>query len=126
MSNITTLRIEIQNPQIDILKEAVKLMAQHFNLETTDTVSDFYGRKVEGVIGLKGRILPRGIGFAIVNNQLMAVGDPYGYRETYNILAESIKQYYIAAQQMIALKMLGYQPTIQRQKEKLVITAVSL
>jgi len=126
MSNITTLKVEIQNPQLDILREAVKMMAEHFNLEVTDTVSDYYGREVTGVIGLKGRLLPRGIGFAIVNNQLMAVGDPYGYRATYNTLAQSIKQYYIAAQQMIALKALGYQPTVQKEKDKLVITAVGL
>jgi len=125
MSNIRTMRINIKNPQMDILKEAVRLIAQQYGLEIVSTVSDYYGRTREVPIALRGKGLTRGIGFNITGENIEVIGDSY-MQPLYREIANSINQYYIAAQHVTALTALGYRCLVTLEQDKVVVTAMEV
>jgi hypothetical protein len=125
MSNIRTMKIQISNPQMHILEEAIKLIAEQYGLEITTQISDYVGHTVKVPIALKGKGLERGIGFDIAFGSINVIGDSYK-QQLYSEVANSITQYYIAAQHTIALTQLGYRCLVTREQDKVVVTAVEV
>jgi hypothetical protein len=108
-----------------ILEEAVKLIAEQYGLEITTQISDYFRHTVKVPIALKGKGLERGIGFDISSMGINVIGDSYN-QPLYNEIANSITQYYIAAQHTIALTQLGYRCLVTREQDKVVVTAVEV
>jgi len=114
MSNITRLRIRVKEVNPRILHKALELMAEHYDLELRQVS--------ETSFTLKGAGLPSGINLSVAGNAVEIAGSQY--QPLYQTIRSQVNQYYIAAQNLIALRAMGYASKVEKQGQKLVITAV--
>lgn len=107
------------------MKEAVKLLAKHENLEVTSTYTDYYGNVYKSEIAIKGDKLPYGAAIEVQNGRIVIKGDFYRAKITQDELVQLVKQYYTAAATVAALRAMGYRSfKIQKAKEKIYVEAV--
>lgn len=114
MSNITRLKIKIKQYSPVILENALRLIEQHYGLRAIMPFSNEYFIKGEG--------LPYGMRIRIHEDELEIIGD--SQQPLFNEIASQINQYYVAAQNVIALRAMGYVVKVEKQKEKLVVLAM--
>ena len=128
MSNMTRLKVEVKDVNQRILGVALGLIADHYDLklEVSDYVLDYFYREFQKCMYvLKGPGLDRGMGFNIVGDRLEIIGDADPHvQPLFREIQEQLKQYYIAAQHLLALKTMGCPVKVEKQKDKIVITAV--
>ena len=128
MSNMTRLKVEIKDVNQRVLREALIMLAKHYGLELSENswILNYYREKFKRCqFVLRGRTLPLGMGFDVIGNSLEITGDRDPMvQPLFQEIERQIKQYYVAAQHLLALKAMGYASKVEKQGQKLVIMAV--
>lgn len=128
MSHIVEAKTTIVNPNLQVLGQAVQLIAQQSEGgQVKDHYLDYYQRPqlVSTNLVLYTQVLFRGIGLEIADGALTFKGDPWGVSDTFNQVQQQIVQTYVALSSMEVLRQMGYNPQAQDgQHQELVIQAV--
>ena len=125
---MTRLKVEIKDVNQRVLREALIMLAKHYGLELSENswILNYYREKFKRCqFVLRGRTLPLGMGFDVIGNSLEITGDRDPMvQPLFQEIERQIKQYYVAAQHLLALKAMGYASKVEKQGQKLVIMAV--
>ena len=128
MSHFSLIRIKIKNPNVNLLKKAVELIAKELNAQVVSQVHDYYGRTMDCVAGVKNADFPRGIGVKINSSgEVEVVGDFWKVRPgAVESFQKMLVQYYTALAMQSALQALGYQVQVNKVNDKIHVRGVAL
>jgi hypothetical protein len=127
MSHFSIIKINIKNPDTQLLRQIVEEIAKELGAEIVDKIRDFYGNTLS-VIGIRNNIFRRGVG-VVVNNrgEIEIVGDFYGVPASeIEKFKQMLTQYYTAYALTSALTSLGYSVQTQKIEDKIYIRAFTL
>jgi len=113
LSHIVEAKTSIQNPNLNLLWQAVNLVSEQHQGSLKDHYVDYYGKRHETntAIALFTPELIRGIGVELSNaGELTFVGDPWAVHEIFGQVQGEIVQTYVSLATMQALTQLGYTP----------------
>ena len=127
MSHIAELRTTIKNPDQELLRQAVELVAgQHEGGSVGTSYSDYYGEPHRVPLAIATGTMHRGMGIQVKEEKLIFIGDGYGYEEHYKQVRQQIVQGYISLATMQALQALGYQTSVEDGEQgQVVLTGVN-
>jgi len=128
MSHFSIVKINIRNPDMQLLKRVVEEIAKEFSADIVSTIRDFYGNALDVVIGIRNDVFRRGIGVRVnEKGEIEIVGDfyrvPISEVEKFKQL---LTQYYTASALTSALANLGYSVQTQKVDDKIYIRAFTL
>jgi hypothetical protein len=128
MSHFSIIKISIKNPDVQLLRQVVEEIAKELKAEIVNTIRDFYGNKLNVLVGIKNDVFFRGIGVRInEKGEIEIVGDyhrvPMSEVERFKQL---LTQYYTAYALTSALTSLGYSVQTQKVDDKIYIRAFTL
>jgi hypothetical protein len=128
MSHFSLIKVKIKNPNVNLLKKAVELIAKELNAQVVSQVHDYYGRAMDCVVGIKNADFPRGIGVRVnASGEVEVVGDFWKVRPgAVESFQKALVQYYTALAIQSALQALGYQVQLNKVQEKIHIRGVAL
>jgi len=126
MSCIKMVKVEIVNPNINLLEQTVKEMASITGGEVIKYVVDYYGNREEVLIGIMNEVFHRGIGVRISSSgQLQIIGDFWGIpRSEVEKFRQMLVQRYTANALTYALGTMGYSVAKQEAEEQILIRAI--
>jgi hypothetical protein len=121
------VKINIRNPDMQLLKQVVKEIARDLGAEVVNTVRDYYGNTLS-VIGIRSNIFYRGIGIVVNNRgEVEIVGDFYKIPTSeVEKFKQLLTQYYTTYALTSSLTQLGYSVQTQKVDDKIYIRAFSL
>ena len=125
MSHIVEARTTIQNPNLDLLRQTLEIVAgAHEGGHVEDHILD-YGRRRQpissGLAVFTGRVF-RGIGIEIDEAGMLSFkGDPWQVQEAFNLLQQQIVQTYVSLATMAALRQMGYTAEASQEEQQVVI-----
>jgi hypothetical protein len=129
MSHIVHAKTSITNPHLDLLRQAVEVVAGQLKGGRVDNHYLTYARKrIAARLSLFSDEIFRGIAIVIKKEtgELTFVGDPYGYHEVAEAVQQQIVQTYVALATMQALTQMGYQASAEDGEEgQVYLTGVS-
>jgi hypothetical protein len=129
MSHIVEAKTTIQNPNRELLGQAVQLVAQQHRGYILDKYHDYFERThtVSTGLAIYTPNLTRGMGVEIKESgELTFVGDPWRVQNLFEQLQQEIVQIYVALASMQALQQLGYSTqAIDGQNREVVIQGVA-
>ena len=125
ISHISLIRVKIKNPNMNLLREAVKNLAMEIGAELVNEVVDYYGRKVKVDLGIKNDVFHRGVGITVQNGEVKLIGDFYGYRQHVEQLQLGLVKHYTALATAVTLRNMGYQVQSSKVKNSIFIRAVA-
>lgn len=108
MSHLTVCKTKIQNANPELVKLAMQALAQLHNaqlLENTKVRDLYISFAADYVLKMPNS---RYIGVRIQNGELRILGDPYGWRETYERLTQQIQQMYMFYAVTTTMMNMGY------------------
>ena len=111
MSHIIEAKTTIQNPNRELLGQAVSLVAQQHQGYILDNYHDYFERThtVSTGLAIYTPNLTRGMGVEIKESgEVTFVGDPWRVQNLFAQLQQEIVQMYVALASMQALQSLGY------------------
>ena len=120
MSHWTVCKVRIKNPDPQLLRSALEVLAQKLGSKVVDNyeVIGYHGRaKCDLAIPLK---LPYGNGYGIIvkNGEIKVVVDDHGAPLTAEAFAQELTQTYTALAVAQAVQQLGWNVTnVQEEKE---------
>ena len=129
MSHIVEARTQIQNPNLDLLRQTLEIVAgTHEGGRVEDHILD-YGRRRQaissGLAVFTGRVF-RGIGIEIdAQGTLSFKGDPWAVQAAFNQLQQEIVQTYVSLATMQALRAMGYTAEASQEEQQMVIRGVA-
>jgi uncharacterized protein YukJ len=127
MSHFSIVKINIRNPDAQLLKRVVEEIAKEQNAEIVYTIRDFYGNTLNVTIGIRNNIFRRGIGVVIERGELQIVGDFHGVPPSeIEKFKQLLTQYYTTYALTSSLVQLGYNVQTQRVDDKIYIRAFTL
>ena len=127
MSHISLIRVKIQNPNVELLRQAVENLAREMGGELVSEIEDYYGNKTKVGLGIKSSVFLRGVGFEVDGNgEVNVKGDFWGisWKEVENLKLGLVK-HYTALATATALRNMGYQVQSTKVKESIYIKAVA-
>lgn len=128
MSHIVTATTEIENPDPNLLQQAVGFVAQqHSGGEVRTFYRTYEGEEVSAALAIATSKMHRGMAIETQDGKLTFVGDGWGYRQHYAEVQRQIIQTYVSLATMQALANLGYQVTTEDGEEagQIVISGVT-
>ena len=129
MSHIVEARTQIQNPNLDLLRQTLEIVAgAHEGGRVEDHILD-YGRRrqpvASGLAIFTGRVF-RGIGIEIDEAGMLSFkGDPWTVQAAFNLLQQQIVQTYVSLATMAALQQMGYTAEASQEEQQVVIRGVA-
>jgi len=130
MSHFSLVKVKIKNPNAQLLKRAVELIAKELGGQVTEEVRDYYGNAMNVVAGIVNNVFPRGVGVKVnERGEVEIVGDFWGVpKAEVQKFQQLLTQYYTAMAVQQALSALGYRVEVQEQKqrERIFIRGVAL
>ena len=128
MSHFSLIKVKIKNPNVNLLKKAVELIAKDLNAQVVSQVHDYYGRTMDCVAGVKNADFPRGIGVKINSSgEVEVVGDFWKVRPgAVESFQKMLVQYYTALAIQHSLAQLGYQVQVNKVNDKIHVRGVAL
>jgi hypothetical protein len=129
MSHIYTAQTKIVNPQMELLRQAVEIVArQHQGGEVKSVYLDYYRRTHRPSTGLAlyTAQLHRGIGLTIERETgaLSFIGDSWGVIQAYEQAQQEIIQTYTSLAVVQALTQMGYTPQAEEAEGQVAIRGV--
>lgn len=112
MSHIVQTKTAIQNPNAELLQQAVALVAQQHQGRVSDTYKNYYGQAQRPSTGLAlfTPTLHRGIGLDLdEQGNLVFSGDPWGVHQEFERLQQEIVQSFVSLATMQVFGQMGYQ-----------------
>ena len=114
MSHIVEAQTQILNPDRELLREAVSLVAkQHTGGKIQNFYSTYEREKRQTPLAIRTRLMYRGMAIVVQDGQLTFIGDGYGYEMHYAEVQRQIVQTYVSLATMQALQALGYQTSVE-------------
>lgn len=114
MSHIVHATTEIENPDQNLLRQAVEIVAgQHAAGEIRTSYQTYEGQHRRAALAIATATMHRGMAIQIKDKKLTFVGDSWGYRQHYEEVQRQIIQTYVSLATMQALQALGYQVTTE-------------
>ena len=129
MSHIVEARTQIQNPNLELLRQTLEIVAgAHEGGRVEDHILD-YGRRRQpissGLALFTGRVF-RGIGIEIdTQGTLSFRGDPWAVQAEFTQLQQEIVQTYVSLATMAALQQMGYTADASQEDAQVVIRGVA-
>lgn len=124
MSHLRTCSLEIRDANAEVLKEAVRLIAETNSLEVTDTIQDYNNNPVKVLTGVKGEATTRGYGVNINKGKIQVVGDDYAQKMRLEQFQTAVNQNYQAVAFARAFRRTGAKAaTIRQQGQQIYVTA---
>jgi len=121
MSHISLIKVKISNPNVDLLREAVKALAEEIGAEICDKIVDFYKRSINMrgvVVAIRNDVFHRGVGITVKDGEVNLKGDffdvPAGEIRKLKL---GLVKHYTALATASTLRSMGYQQ-IQSSKVK--------
>jgi len=125
VSHISLVKISIRNPNISILRGAVKALAKDLGGELVTEVEDYYGNKTPVPLGVRNAVFPRGVGITVEDGQVRLKGDFFDIpQHEVTHIQNCLVKNYTALATINSLRSLGYQVSAQKVKESVFIKAV--
>lgn len=128
MSHIVQATTEIENPDPNLLHQAVGFVAQqHTGGEIRTFYRTYQGEEVSTPLAIATSKMHRGMAIETKNGKLTFTGDSWSYRQHYAEVQQQIVQAYVSLATMQALANLGYQVTTEDGEEagQIVISGVT-
>jgi len=129
MSHFSLVKVKIKNPNAQLLKRAVELIAKELGGQVTTTIKDYYGNTMNVVAGVVNDVFKRGIGVKVnERGEVEVVGDFWGISKSeVQRFQQLLTQYYTAIAVQQALSALGYRVEAQKTvQEKIYVRGVAL
>jgi len=128
MSHFSIVKINIRNPDMQLLKRVVEEIAKEFSADIVSTIRDFYGNALDVVIGIRNDVFRRGIGVRVnEKGEIEIVGDFYRVpMSEIERFKQLLTQYYTALALTQSLTQLGYSVQMQKADDKIYIRAFTL
>jgi hypothetical protein len=127
MSHFSIVKINIRNPDVQLLKQVVEEIARDLGAEVVNTIRDYYGNALNVTIGIRNDVFRRGIGVVVERGELQIVGDFYGIPPSeIEKFKQLLTQYYTTYALTTALTQLGYSVQTQKVDDKIYIRAFTL
>jgi len=121
MSHISLIKVKIVDPNIDLLRQAVKNLAEEIGAEICGRIVDFYGRSISMrniVLSIRNKTFHRGVGITVKDGEVNLKGDffdvPTGEIRKLKL---GLVKHYTALATASTLRSMGYQQ-IQSSKVK--------
>lgn len=111
MSHIVEEKTAITNPDVNLLTQAVQIVAGQHQGTIETFYWDFgrYNQQHDCLFALHTQVIRRGIGIKLDETGTLAfVGDSYGYESQYQEVKQQIQQTYVSLGYMQALQTVGY------------------
>ena len=129
MSHIVQAKTSIKNPDLALLTQAVKLVAQqHPGGRIADYYLTFARSRRDAQVAIFTSELDRGMGLKIkkTTGELTFIGDYWGHEELAAQIQQHILQTYVSLATMQALAAMGYQASaVEGEQGQLVLVGVS-
>jgi hypothetical protein len=127
MSHFSLIRIKIKNPNVNLLKKAVEMIAKELGGQTVTQIYDYYGRAMDVTVGLVSANFRRGVGVKVnERGEVEIVGDFWGVsRSAVEKFQQLLVQNYASLAMQTALAQLGYQIQAQKVQNKVYIRGVA-
>jgi hypothetical protein len=130
MSHIVQAKTSIKHPDLALLTQAVKLVAQQ---HSGGRIADHYltfarSRRTDAQLALFTSELDRGMGLKIkkTTGELTFIGDYWAHEELAAQIQQQILQTYVSLATMQALAAMGYQASaVEGEQGQLVLVGVS-
>ena len=115
MSHIVEAKTKIKNPNADLLKQAVEIVAGQHEGEVTNHYLDWYHRRQNTELALFTSRLHRGMAVQVdkATGELKFVGDFYSVETLAQELQNQVCQTYVSLAAMAAMRQMGYQTQVQ-------------
>jgi len=132
MSHFSTIKIKIQNPNIDLLKKAVEKILKETGGQIVGEIRDAnYNTLIQGrdfVVGFTNTTFYRGVGIKIdENGEISLVGDFWRVsQEGIEKFKQLLVQRYASEAMKYSLMKLGYKVQEQKVQDKIVIHATEV
>ena len=128
MSHFSYIKVQIKNPNIDILKMSIQELAKDINGEVVGEIVDWYGNvRSDFIIGIRNKVFQRGVGIKINRNgEVELVGDFYLIEHHVNDLLEKIVMYYTKNATAYALSQMGYNVQQSKSEDKILLYAYQM
>ena len=128
VSHFSIVKINIRNPDMQLLKQVVEEIARDLGAEVVNTVRDYYGNTLSVITGIRNNIFHRGIGIVVNNRgEVEIVGDFYRVPASeIEKFKQLLTQYYTAHALTATLTQLGYNVQTVKQNDKIYIRAFTL
>jgi len=128
MSHFSIIKINIKNPNTQLLRQVVEEIAKELGAEVVNTVRDYYGNTLSVITGIRSNIFYRGIGIVVNNRgEVEIVGDFYKIPTSeVEKFKQLLTQYYTTYALTSSLVQLGYNVQTQKVDDKIYIRAFSL
>jgi len=126
MSHISLLKVAIQNPNLSLLREAVKALASEMGAELVDEVEDYYGNRVKVPVGIRSKVFSRGVGVVVEDGAVRLKGDFYLVPQNeVERLQKLLVRNYVTLATVSSLRSLGYQVQARKVMGHVYIKAVN-
>jgi hypothetical protein len=127
MSHFSLIKIKIKNPNMNLLRRAVELVAKELNGQVVGRIHDYYHRTMDCIAGLVNADFRRGVGVRVsASGDVEVVGDFWNVpRSAVERFQQLLVQNYTALAMQTALAQLGYQVQAQKVQEKVYIRGVA-
>ena len=128
MPHFSYIKVQIKNPNIDILKMSIQELAKDINGEVVGEIVDWYGNvRSDFIIGIRNKVFQRGVGIKINRNgEVELVGDFYLIEHHVNDLLEKIVMYYTKNATAYALSQMGYNVQQSKSEDKILLYAYQM
>jgi|GEM_PF-2248794 len=132
MSHFSAIKVKIQNPNIDLLKNAVEKIVQETGGQVVQEIRDAnYNTLIQGkdfVIGFTNDTFYRGVGIKIdENGEVKLVGDFWRVsQEGIEKFKQLLVQRYASEAMKYSLMKLGYKVQEQKVQDKIMIHAMEV
>lgn len=111
MSHIVKTKTSITNPNMEMLRQSVALVAQQHQGHLGETYQNYYKQpqRPSTGIALFTPTLHRGIGLSLDKQGVLSFeGDPWGVQQEFDQIQQEIIQTYVSMATMQALNQMGY------------------
>ncbi len=126
MSHFSICKIEINAPNVELLKQAVEQLAKELDGEIVNEIRDWGGNiRSDFIIAVKTSRLRRGVGITVENGEVKLVGDFFNVEEDVEAFQKNLVKTYATLAVAKSLKSLGYNVQTKKQAEKVIILAES-
>lgn len=124
MSHIAITKVQLKNPDPQLLKKTVAQLAKELNGSVVTEIVDYNGRKENVPLALKTPKIFRGVGILIdENGEVKFKGDFWHYQKEIQKLKKQLTQSYTSLAVQVALKKMGYKIKQQKRENKIYIFA---
>ena len=121
MSHIVQTTTKIKNPNMDLLRQAVELVAQqHEGGQVSATYQDYYSRVQQPTTGIAvtTRVLRRGLGLNLdEDGTLTFIGDPWAAEAEFDLLQQEIVQTFNSLAVIQVFTAMGYSSDVNQEQD---------